>query len=212
MDLHSVLTALVFHYPFIRGSIECDFQVWSCLAAGYDSAMAPFQENRRSCCQFSLKMNLKQAELETRGSNGLLCCPRFSASLPPCGTLNRGNKADLGTERASDRPGAMILSSPHNDLHRPECDINGRQNAAVLQCQLRDYVGRTGKTQTTCVERHVVEGRIVNLRVEIAPHVAPPRMVLLGLTSPLRLHLNGRIRRHADFASRAAPPTARETR
>jgi hypothetical protein len=39
------------------------------------------------------------------------------------------------------------------------------KNVAVLQRQLRDDLGRTGKTQTTGVERHVVEGWVVNLGV-----------------------------------------------
>ena len=64
---------------------------------------------------------------------------------------------------------------------------------AVLQGQLRDGLCRAGKTQPTGVERHVVEARVVNLRVEVAPHVAAPRMVLLpdqlgrfGSTKPAR--------------------------
>ena len=49
---------------------------------------------------------------------------------------------------------------------------------AVLQSQLRDGLCRAGKTQPTGVERYVVEARVVNLRVEEAPHVAAPRMSL----------------------------------
>ena len=41
----------------------------------------------------------------------------------------------------------------------------------VLQRHLRDDLSRTGKTESARVERHVVEGRIVNLGVEVAPYV-----------------------------------------
>ena len=53
------------------------------------------------------------------------------------------------------------------------------KSVAVLQRQLRDDFGRTGKTQPTGVERHVVEGWVVNLGVEVAPYVAASCLVLL---------------------------------
>ena len=53
------------------------------------------------------------------------------------------------------------------------------KGVVVLQCQQRDALGCPGKTQPTGVERHVVEDRVVNLRVEVAPQVAASRLVLL---------------------------------
>ena len=53
------------------------------------------------------------------------------------------------------------------------------KSVAVLQRQLRDDFGRTGKTQPTGVERHVIEGWVVNLSVEVAPYVAASCLVLL---------------------------------
>ena len=47
----------------------------------------------------------------------------------------------------------------------------------VLQRHLRDDLSRTGKTESARVERHVVEGRIVYLGIEVASHVAVPCLV-----------------------------------
>jgi hypothetical protein len=52
------------------------------------------------------------------------------------------------------------------------------KSMAVLQRQLRDHLGRTRKVQPTSVERRVVEGRVVNLRVEVASYVAASCLVL----------------------------------
>ena len=81
MDLHSVLAALVFHYPFIRGGIECDFQAWSCLAVVCSSVMAQLQDNRSSCSQLSVKMNLKRAELEPVEATGCFKRLKVNAAM-----------------------------------------------------------------------------------------------------------------------------------
>ena len=47
----------------------------------------------------------------------------------------------------------------------------------MLQSQLCDDLGRTGKTEPTGVERQVVVDRVVNLGVEIAPNVASTCLV-----------------------------------
>jgi hypothetical protein len=49
----------------------------------------------------------------------------------------------------------------------------------VVQSQLRNDLGRTGKAEPTGVERHVIEGRVVNLGVEITPDVAALCLVFL---------------------------------
>ena len=49
----------------------------------------------------------------------------------------------------------------------------------MLQSQLCNDLGRAGETESTGVERYVIEGRIVNLGVEITPDVPASRMVFL---------------------------------
>jgi hypothetical protein len=60
------------------------------------------------------------------------------------------------------------------------------KSVAVLQRQLRDDFGRTGKTQPTGVECHVVKGWAVNLGVEVAPHVAASCLVLPNLSRAIQ--------------------------
>ena len=60
------------------------------------------------------------------------------------------------------------------------------KSVAVLQRQLRDDLGRRGKTQPTGIERHVVEGWVVNLGVEVAPHVAASCLVLPNLSRAIQ--------------------------
>ena len=50
----------------------------------------------------------------------------------------------------------------------------------MLQSHLRDDLGRTGKTEPAGVERSVVEGRVVNLGVEVAPYVTASCMVVFS--------------------------------
>ena len=87
------------------------------------------------------------------------------------------------------------------------------KSVAVEQRQLRDDFGRTGKTQPTGVERHVVEGWVVNLGVEVAPYVAASCLVLLpdelGRYGFTQVIVFGGM---PNSCGKRAPPTARETR
>jgi len=49
----------------------------------------------------------------------------------------------------------------------------------MLQSHLRNDLGRAGETESACVERYVIEGRVVNFGVEIAPYVPASCMVFL---------------------------------
>src|ERR1700719_5291214 len=48
----------------------------------------------------------------------------------------------------------------------------------VLQRQLRDRLGRASKVHPISVERHVVEGRVVNLRIKVESYVAASCLIL----------------------------------
>jgi hypothetical protein len=48
----------------------------------------------------------------------------------------------------------------------------------VLQRQLCDRLGGLSKAHPISVERHVVEGRVVNLRTEVVFHVTPSCLIL----------------------------------
>jgi hypothetical protein len=80
---------------------------------GYGSVLAPFQENRVPRSQHSLKMNLKQAELERVEATDLLyrrASPRVCAP--------NGHRTEAQGEpwngRSEHPPGAVILSGPRN--------------------------------------------------------------------------------------------------
>ena len=63
-------------------------------------------------------------------------------------------------------------------MRSDDCSFAFGESVVVLQSQLHDDLGRTGKTEPTGVKRHVVEGRVVNFGIEVAPYVAASCLVV----------------------------------
>jgi hypothetical protein len=66
-------------------------------------------------------------------------------------------------------------------LHSENCSFAFAlgEHFVMLQSQLRNDLGRAGETESARVERYVIEGRIVNLGVEITPDVPASCMIFL---------------------------------